>query len=41
MAMYILLSLPLRGIQITYLDSGEADDYKLIEVGSELVWVKK
>lgn len=40
MAMYVLLSLPLRGIQIVYLDSGEADEYKLVENSSELVWVK-
>ena len=39
-AMYILFSLPLRGIQICYLDSGEADDYKLIEQDDgNLIWV--
>ena len=39
-AMYILFSLPLRGIQICYLDSGEADDYKLIEQDDgNLTWV--
>ncbi|GAB3530683.1 gamma-mobile-trio integrase GmtZ [Photobacterium alginatilyticum] len=37
-AMYVLFSLPLRGIQVTYLDSGEADDYKLVEDGNELKW---
>ncbi|WP_372378048.1 VPA1269 family protein [Vibrio natriegens] len=40
MAMYVLLSLPLRGIQIVYLDSGEADEYKLVEDGSELIWIR-
>ncbi|NRF26352.1 hypothetical protein HRJ45_15050 [Vibrio coralliilyticus] len=39
-AMYMLFSLPLRGIQICYLDSGEADDYKLIEqADGSLTWV--
>lgn len=38
--MYVLFSLPLRGIQICYLDSGEADDYKLIEQDDgNLIWV--
>ncbi|EGR0306212.1 hypothetical protein H4F26_16070 [Vibrio alginolyticus] len=39
-AMYVLFSLPLRGLQICYLDSGEADDCKLIEQNDgSLTWV--
>ncbi|WP_261885444.1 VPA1269 family protein [Vibrio pomeroyi] len=39
-AMYLLFSLPLRGIQVCYLDSGEADSDKLIEQeDGSLAWV--
>ncbi|MEZ9291234.1 VPA1269 family protein [Vibrio lentus] len=38
-AMYVLFSLPLRGVQICYLDSGEADEFKLVEQGGNLKWV--
>ncbi len=39
-AMYCLVTIPLRGIQITYLDSGEADCDKLEIEDGELIWVK-
>ncbi|MEH0093439.1 VPA1269 family protein [Vibrio metschnikovii] len=39
-AMYVLFSLPLRGIQVCYLDSGEADSMKLIEQeDGSLAWI--
>ena len=38
--MYCLVSTPIRGIQITYLDSGEADRYKLEEKNGTLAWVE-
>ena len=38
-AMYFLFNLPLRGLQVCFLDSGEADDFKLIEQDGNLTWV--
>ncbi|MDO6717730.1 VPA1269 family protein [Agarivorans sp. 2_MG-2023] len=40
LALFTLLRVPLRGIQISYLDSGEGDSDKLIEKEGKLVWTK-
>lgn len=39
-SLFFLLSFPLRGQQISWLDSGEADEYRLEILNEKFVWVK-